>query len=66
LDQKKYANLQCLQDPSEINDNNLNNVRHEASRDFWKNKREYLKDKIDELASNNKNKMVRDLYRGIT
>ncbi|PNF27183.1 hypothetical protein B7P43_G07852 [Cryptotermes secundus] len=28
-------------------------------------KREYLKDKIDELAMNSKNKNIRDLYRGI-
>jgi hypothetical protein len=27
-------------------------------------KREYLKDKIDELATNSKNKNIRDLYRG--
>jgi hypothetical protein len=28
-------------------------------------KREYLKDKIDELATNSKNKNIADLYRGI-
>jgi hypothetical protein len=27
--------------------------------------REYLKDKINELALNNKNKNIRDLYRGL-
>jgi prefoldin subunit 5 len=27
--------------------------------------REYLKDKINELESNNKNKNIRHLYRGI-
>jgi hypothetical protein len=26
---------------------------------------EYMKDKIDELAINSKNKNIRDLYRGI-
>jgi hypothetical protein len=26
---------------------------------------EYLKDKIDELATNSKNKNIRDLYRGM-
>jgi hypothetical protein len=30
LDQRKQAKLQWLQDPSEINGNNLNNVRREA------------------------------------
>jgi hypothetical protein len=44
-----------LQDPSEINGDNLNNVRLEASRHFRNKKKEYLKDKINELAVNNKN-----------
>jgi hypothetical protein len=30
-----------------------------------KRKREYLKDKINELKTNNKNKNIRDLYRDI-
>jgi hypothetical protein len=45
LDQRKQAKLQWLQDPSEINGNNLNNVRREASRYFKNKKREYLKQK---------------------
>jgi hypothetical protein len=44
---------------------NLNNIRHGASRHFRNKKLEYLKDKINELATNNKNKNIRDLYRGI-
>jgi hypothetical protein len=43
--------LQWLQDPSEINGNNLNNVRLEASRHFRNKKKEYLKYKIKELAT---------------
>jgi hypothetical protein len=54
-----------LQDPSEINGDNLNNVRCEASRYFRNKKRESPKDKINELAMNSKNKNIRDLYRGI-
>jgi hypothetical protein len=57
--------LQWLQDPSEINEDNLNNVRRGASRHFKNKKREYLKDKINELAKNTRNKKIRDLYRGI-
>jgi hypothetical protein len=38
LDKKKQAKLQWLQDPSEINWDDLNNVRHE-----------YLKDKLRSL-----------------
>jgi hypothetical protein len=49
-----------------VNEDNLSNVRWEASRHFRKKKREYLRDKIDELESNSKNKNIRDLYRGIT
>jgi hypothetical protein len=48
LDQRKQAKLQWLQDPSEINGDNLNNVRREASRYFRNKKREHLKDKINE------------------
>jgi hypothetical protein len=44
---------------------NLQNLRRETSRKFRKKKREYLKHKINELETNNKNKNIRDLYRGI-
>jgi hypothetical protein len=47
------------------NGDNLNNVRREASRYFRNKKREYLKDSINDLVRNSKNKNVRDLYRGI-
>jgi hypothetical protein len=52
-------------DPSEINGDNLNKVRREASRYFRNKKREYLKDKINGLATNSMNKNIRNLYRGI-
>jgi hypothetical protein len=56
LDQRKEAKFQWLQDPNEIYGDNLNNVRREASIHFRNKKREYLKDKINELATNSKNK----------
>jgi CRISPR/Cas system-associated protein Csx1 len=65
LGQRKQAKLQWLQDPNEINRDNLSIVRCEGSRHFRKNMREYLKDKINELATNSKNKIIKDLYRGI-
>jgi hypothetical protein len=40
--QRKQAKLQWLQDPSEINGDNLNNVRRETSRYFRNKKREVL------------------------
>jgi hypothetical protein len=48
-----------------MNGNNLKNLRCESSRIFRNKKKEYLKCKINELETNNKNKNIRDLYRGI-
>jgi hypothetical protein len=45
VDRRKQAKLQWLQDTSEVNEDNLSNVRREASRHFRNKKREYLKDK---------------------
>jgi hypothetical protein len=57
--------LQCLQDPSEINGDNLKIVKREASRYFRNEKKEYLADKIYEIATNSKGRNNRDLYSGI-
>jgi hypothetical protein len=54
-----------LQNPSQINGDSLQNLRHETSRTFRKKKREYLRGKINELETNNKNNNIRDLYSGI-
>jgi hypothetical protein len=62
---KKQAKLQWLQDRTEANEDNLSDVRREASRHFRNKKREYFKDKIDELESNSKNKNTRDVYKDI-
>jgi hypothetical protein len=48
-----------------VSEGNLSNVRQGASRRFRNKKREYLKDKINELESNSKNKNIIDMYRGI-
>jgi hypothetical protein len=40
-------------------------VRREANRYFRNKKREYLKDKINELTTNSKKKNIRDLYKEI-
>jgi hypothetical protein len=65
LDKRKQTKLQWLQDPNEINGDNLNSVRSEARRHLRNQKRDYLKDKINELATNRKNKNIGDLYSGI-
>jgi hypothetical protein len=50
-----------------VNEDNLRNVRSEASRRFRNKKREYyLKGKITDIELNSKNNNIRDLYRGIT
>jgi hypothetical protein len=54
-----------LQNPNQTNGDKLQNLRRETSRTFRNIKREYLKGKVNELETNNKNKNIRDLYRGI-
>jgi hypothetical protein len=66
VDRRKQAKLQWLQEPSVVNADNLHNVRREVSRRFRNKKREYLKDKINEIEYNSTNKNIRDLYMGIT
>jgi hypothetical protein len=61
LDQRKQAKLQWLQDPSDINGDNLNSVIREANRYFRNKKREYLTDKINELEMNSKNMNTRGI-----
>jgi hypothetical protein len=65
IDRRKQAKLQWFQDPSVANEDKSSDVRREARRHFRNKKREYLKDKTNELESNSKNKNIRDLYRGI-
>jgi len=57
--------MQWLQDPSQNNVDNLNNVRRDASRHFRNKKKAYLKAKIRELETNSKIYDIRDLYMGI-
>jgi hypothetical protein len=64
-DQWKQTKLQWLQNPSQINGDKLQNLRCETRTTFRNKKREYLKGKIEELETNNRNKTIRDMYRGI-
>ena len=57
--------MQWIQDPSQSNAENLNNVRRDASRHFRNKKEAYLRAKIEELETNSKINNIRDLYRGI-
>jgi hypothetical protein len=49
---------------SKRNWDNLSTITCEGNRHLSNTKREYLKDKINELAMNSKNKDIRDLYKG--
>ena len=57
--------MHWVQDLSQSNVDNQNNVKCEASRHFRNKKKEYLKAKIEEPETNSKINNVRDLYRGI-
>jgi len=61
LDQRKQAKMQWVQDPSQSNVDDLNNVRREASRHFKNKRKAYLKAKIDVLETDSKIKNIRDL-----
>ena len=58
--------MQWVQDLSQSNIDNLNNVRREDSRHFRNKKKEYLKAKLGELETNRKIKGIRELYRVIS
>jgi hypothetical protein len=57
--------MQWIQDPSQSNLDNLNNVKRGVSRHFRNKKKAYIKAKIEELEANSKINNIRDLYRGI-
>jgi hypothetical protein len=65
VDQRKQTKLQCLQDPSEVNADNLSNVRWEISSHFRNKKGEYFKEEMNVLGSDSGNKNIKDLYRSI-
>ena len=56
---------QWIQDPSQSNVDNLNNLRREFTRHFRNKKKAYLRAKIEELETNSKIQNIRHLYRGI-
>jgi succinate dehydrogenase/fumarate reductase flavoprotein subunit len=65
VNRRKQAKLQWLQDSGEVNECNLSDVRRENSGGFKSKKLEHLKNKINELESNGKNKNIAEMYKGI-
>jgi hypothetical protein len=53
------ATLQCSQNPSHINSENVNSVRHENYSHFGRKVRKYLKYKINDKCKNNN---IKDFY----
>ena len=66
LYERKQDKMQCLQDPSKSNVNNLNDVRRDVNRYFRNKKKAYLKAKIEEIDTNSRIQNIKDLYRGIS
>ncbi|KAJ4426617.1 hypothetical protein ANN_26415 [Periplaneta americana] len=64
VETRKQAKLKFLQDPVEANRDHYFNERREASRTLRNKKRGYLKEKLNEVETNSKNKNIRDLYKG--
>ena len=62
LDERKQAKMQWIQDPSQSNVDNLDNVRRDASIYFRNKEKAYLKAKIEELETNSKINNIRDVY----
>jgi hypothetical protein len=58
-DQRKQAKLQWLQNPNQISEDNLQNLRHENRRTFKNKGREYLKDKAMSLKLIIKTKILK-------
>ncbi|KAJ4432181.1 hypothetical protein ANN_20797 [Periplaneta americana] len=59
------AYLYTLEDPVEEKRDNYFNERREASRTLRNKKRGYLKEKLNKVETNSKNKNIRHLYKGI-
>jgi len=57
--------MQWVQDPSQSNVDNMNNVKRDYNKHFGGGE-EYLKAKLEELETNSKIKNIRYLYRGIS
>jgi len=58
--------LDWLKYPSQINGDDMNNVRRETSRNVGNKMGEYLNEKMNELETNSKNKNIRDLHNSIS
>jgi hypothetical protein len=61
-DQRKQAKMQWIQDPSQNNVDNMNNVRRDASRHFRNKQKAYLKAKIEEFLISEFRRILNIVY----
>ncbi|PSN35187.1 hypothetical protein C0J52_22574 [Blattella germanica] len=62
---RKLAKMNWMREPNEQNSEQLCSIRRETTRFLKNKKREYLKEKINDLEINAKNRNIRELYQGI-
>ncbi|PSN40261.1 hypothetical protein C0J52_11907 [Blattella germanica] len=57
--------MNWIRESNEQNSEQLCSIRRETTRFLKNKKREYFKDKINDLEINAKNRNIRELYQGI-
>ena len=62
---RKVAKMNWLYEQNEENLEQLSSIRQETTRLLKNKNREYLREKINDLEMNAKNKNIRELYQGI-
>ncbi|PSN38555.1 hypothetical protein C0J52_14819 [Blattella germanica] len=65
VNKRKLAKMNWMREPNEQNSEQLCSIRRETTRFLKNKKREYLKEKINDLEINAKNRNIRELYQGI-
>ncbi|PSN55555.1 hypothetical protein C0J52_12130 [Blattella germanica] len=64
VNKRKLAKMNWMREPNEQNSEQLCSIRRETTRFLKNKKREYLKEKINDLEINAKNRNIRELYQG--
>ena len=65
VNKRKQSKLLWLQNPNYQTAEDFSNVRCDICRTFKKKKRDYLKEKVNKLEENSKNKTIQEMYQGI-
>ncbi|PSN48471.1 hypothetical protein C0J52_11717 [Blattella germanica] len=65
INKRILAKMNWIREPNEQNSEQLCSIRRETTKFLKNKKREYLKEKINDLEINAKNRNIRELYQGI-